>query len=155
MRLRSILCRSGALFQKFHRADQSRFALPPINIGQSNGRSSSYINPISCCWFSNAYSKEVPERHIPTTNKGPELWFLASAEPGRVVGNFCTMDFMAVNVCAEYSSFIKERAAGGLTASHGTTGFRPPPVPRAGRGGRPSAIPPRSTDRSWPGLFSG
>src|ERR1700730_14797139 len=107
MRLRSILCRSGALFQKFHRVDQSRFALPPINIGQSKGRSSSYINPISLCWFSNAYSKEVPERHIPTTNKGPELCFFARPEPGRVVGSFCAVDFMVVNVCGEYSNSIR------------------------------------------------
>src|SRR6266567_2696133 len=69
----SILWRRGAPFQKSQRSTQSSLGLPFLNKGHNSGRSPSYNSAIRGFWFNRAYSRDVPERQIPTTNSGPEF----------------------------------------------------------------------------------
>jgi hypothetical protein len=59
------------------------------NSDESVSMSDSYISPICECWLSNAYSSEVPERHIPTTNNGPAL----------IAAEFCGCDACGSEAC--------------------------------------------------------
>src|SRR5215472_8140705 len=72
MALMSIRCRCRAEFQKSHRVGQVDLRPAIQKRGQRLGSSPSYMRAIWGCWLRSAYSKDVPDRQTPTTNRGPD-----------------------------------------------------------------------------------
>src|ERR1700689_2010037 len=69
----SILWRAKAPFHESIFGIHEELLRGRTKTDESNGKSDSYMSPICGCWLSNAYSSEVPERHMPTTKTGPGL----------------------------------------------------------------------------------
>src|SRR6516165_9867942 len=86
----SIWCRFSAELKKSHRAGHLDLTPGIQKSGQSRCKSPSYMRAIWGCLLSKAYSRDVPDRQTPTTNRGPRAEFdgmIVNKQPLLVVGD--------------------------------------------------------------------